>query len=137
MMREKCEVWRRKDKNNEESLYLELDVVHRWGCDHTVEGGEAMLIANLLAVQLKLGLPHLPVHIQGYHRLRRETERMHNTAACVSKKETAVLTSYLVHASTHVLVCLTHGNFLAERTNCRGNANTLRQAPSERSHFHI
>lgn len=54
--------------------YLELDVVHRWRRDHAVEGGEAMLIANLLAVQLKLRLAHLPVHIQSYHSLRRETE---------------------------------------------------------------
>lgn len=71
---------RRKDKNKGteivESLlqYLKLDVVHRWGGDHTVEGGEAMLIANLLAVQLKLRLTHLPVHIQSHHSLRRETE---------------------------------------------------------------
>lgn len=56
-------------------LYLELDVVHRWGGDHAVEGGEAMLVANLLAVQLKLRLTHLPVHIQSYHSLRRERER--------------------------------------------------------------
>lgn len=30
--------------------YLELDVVHRWGGDNAVKGGEAMLVANLLAV---------------------------------------------------------------------------------------
>lgn len=54
--------------------YLELDVVYRWGGDHTVEGGEAMLIANLLAVQLKLRLTHLPVHIQSHHSLMREAE---------------------------------------------------------------
>lgn len=44
-----------------------------------------------------------------------------------------VLMSYLVHASTHVLVRLTHGNLLAERANCRGNPNIMllsRQAPT-------
>jgi len=54
--------------------YLELDIVHRWGRDHAVEGSEAMLVANLLAVQLKLRLLHLPVHIQSHHRLRRDVE---------------------------------------------------------------
>lgn len=53
--------------------YLELDVVHRWRGHHAVEGGEAMLVANLLAVQLELRLTHLPVHIQSDHSLRRDT----------------------------------------------------------------
>lgn len=52
--------------------YLELDVVHRWRSDHAVEGGEAMLVTNLLTVQFKLRLTHLAVHIQSYHSLRRE-----------------------------------------------------------------
>ena len=49
--------------------YLELDVVHWRRRDHAVEGGKAMLVANLLTVQLKLRLPYFPVHIQSYHRL--------------------------------------------------------------------
>lgn len=111
--------------------YLKLDVVHRWGGDHTVEGGEAMLIANLLAVQLKLRLTHLPVHIQSHHSLRRETEAERGwiILLCVSDERennsASVLISYLVHASTHVLVCLTHGNLLAERANCSGNPNII------------
>lgn len=35
---------------------------------------------------------------------------------------TAVPITYLVHASAHVLVGLTHGDLLAERTNCRGKS---------------
>ena len=49
--------------------------MHRWGGDHTVERGEAMLVANLLAVELKLRLRHLSIHIQSYHRLGRERQR--------------------------------------------------------------
>lgn len=49
--------------------YLKLDVVDRRRRDYAVEGGETMLIAHLLTVQLKLRLTHLPVHIQRYHGL--------------------------------------------------------------------
>ena len=48
--------------------------MYRRGSDHTVEGGEAMLVANLLTVQLKLRLTHLPIHVQRYHGLQRGTE---------------------------------------------------------------
>lgn len=72
----------KKKKNKEgEALhkqYLELDVVHRWRGDHTIEGGKAMLIADLLAVQLKLRLSHLPIHIESYHGLKREKGRYTN-----------------------------------------------------------
>lgn len=53
------------------SRYLKLDVVHWRGRHHAVEGGETVLVANLLAVQLKLRLPDLSVHVQGDHRLQR------------------------------------------------------------------
>lgn len=49
--------------------YLKLDVVYGWRRDDAVEGSETMLVANLLAVQLKLRLTDLPIHIQRYHRL--------------------------------------------------------------------
>lgn len=49
--------------------HLKLDVVYGWRRDDAVEGGEAMLVADLLAVQLELGLADLPVHVQRYHRL--------------------------------------------------------------------
>lgn len=65
------------DSQRQTVLYLKLDVVHRWGGDHTVEGGKAMLIANLLAVQFKLRFAHLPIHIQSYHSLKREAGKDH------------------------------------------------------------
>lgn len=49
--------------------YLKLYVVHRRGSDHAVERSKAMLIANLLAVQFKLGPSHLSIHIQSHHSL--------------------------------------------------------------------
>lgn len=62
----------REGEEREWKPYLKLDVVYRWGGDHTVERGESMLIANLLAVQLKLRLMHLSVHVQSDHGLEEE-----------------------------------------------------------------
>lgn len=33
--------------------------------------------------------------------------------------------SYLVHARTHILVCLTHGDLLTERPNCKTNKRRI------------
>ena len=44
---------------------------------------------------------------------------------------------YLVHASTHVLVCLTHGDLLAERANCKviPNISVSALTPTGRKQF--
>lgn len=71
---------RTKPSSHYQLRYLKLDVVYRRRRDDAVEGSEAVLVADLLAVQLELRLTHLPVHIQRYHRLkgsREDRERMH------------------------------------------------------------
>ena len=55
----------------EEENNLKLDVVHWRGGHHAVEGGEAVFVADLLTVQLKLRLAHFPVHVQSHERLKK------------------------------------------------------------------
>lgn len=54
--------------------YLKLNVVHGGRRDHAVERSEAVLIADLLAVQFKLGPSHLSVHIQSHHGLQTDRD---------------------------------------------------------------